>query len=125
VLAGQGEELARPSGCPPRADLAQGLEQPLDDGAEQFIDVQIQGRPRQPRVAVVQQRGAELVQAADGSVQQAADERFGRRAGQRVQVALDDDGGLFLAHNNSPRPAQQSGGIVPPPAVTPPRPGNC
>ena len=108
MLAGQGEELADG----PRAGLAQGLEQPLDHGAEHLVGLQVQRRPRQPRVAPVQQGGAEVVQPADGPVEQGPDDRLGGRvAGQFVQVALDDGGGVFLVHGESP--AAETG----PPAV--------
>ena len=56
------------------AGLAQGLEQPLDHRAEQLVGLEVQRRPRQPRVAAVEQGGAELVQPADGPVQQGPDD---------------------------------------------------
>jgi hypothetical protein len=99
VPAGQGEELTHVRG----AGLAQGLEQPLDHGAEHLVGLQVERRPGQPGVAAVQQRGAELVQPAGGTIQEGPDDRLGgRTAGQLVQVALDDDGGAFLVHGNPP-----------------------
>jgi len=87
VLTGQGEELAHR----PRADLAQRLEQPLDHRAKQFVRLEVEGRPRQARVAPVQEGGAEFVQPADGPIEEGADGRLGGCvATQLVQVALDD-----------------------------------
>ena len=95
VLAGQGKELTR--GC--RPDLAERLEQPFHDGPKHFVHLEVQRRLGQARVAPVQKRGAQLVQPADGPVQQCPDDRLGRRiAGQLIQVALDHNGGVFFTH---------------------------
>ena len=95
MLAGQGEELADRR----RAGLAEGLEQPLDHRAEHLVGLQVQRRAREPRVAAVEQGGTEVVQPADGPVEQGPDDRLGGGvAGQFVQVALDDGRGLFLTH---------------------------
>ena len=100
MLVGQGEELAHGPG----AGLAQGLEQPFHHGAEQLVGLQVQRRPRQARIAAVQQRGAEQVQAADGPVEQGPDDRLGGRIpGQLVQVALDHGGGVLFAHGATHR----------------------
>jgi hypothetical protein len=95
VLAGQGEELPRRR----RARLAERLEKPLDHGREHLVGLEVQRRPGQAGVAAVQEVGAELVQPADGPVQQGPDHRLGGGiAGQFVQVALDGDSGAFLVH---------------------------
>jgi hypothetical protein len=95
VLAGQGEELARVR----RPGLAQRLEQPLDHRAEQLVRLEVERRPRQARVAPVQQRGAELVQPIDRAGEQGADGLLvGHVTGQLVQVALNDGRGVLLFH---------------------------
>ena len=73
MLVGQREQLAHGPG----PGLAQGLEQPFRHGAEQFIGLEVQRRPRQARITAVQQRGAQHVQAADGPVEQGPDDRLG------------------------------------------------
>jgi hypothetical protein len=53
----------------------------------------------------MQQRGAQEVQLADGAIQRSPDNRLGGRVfGQFVQVALNDDGGVFLTHGANPPP---------------------
>src|SRR5262249_36350419 len=122
-LGGQGEELANVR----RADLTQGLEQPLDHRAEQLVRLEVEGRPGQPRVTAVQQGGTQEVQPADGPVQQGADDRLrGRVAGQLVQVALDGGAGAFLVHSTSSTAARRPSAIVstlwhPPPLSKAPR----
>jgi hypothetical protein len=117
VLAGQREELPRVR----RAGLAQGLEEPLDDGAEQLVRLQVRRRPGQAGVAAEQEGGAELMQPADGPVQQGADDRLGGRiTGQLVQVALDGRSGVFLVHGG-PGVSTAIGVIVPRPGVNPQR----
>ena len=69
------EELAHGPG----AGLAQRLEQPFGDGAEQLVGLHVQRRPRQARITAVQQGGAQQVQSADGPVEQGPDDRLGGR----------------------------------------------
>ena len=110
MLVGQGEEL--PDG--PGADLAHGLEQPLHDGVEHLVRLQVQRRARQSRVAPVEEAGAEHPQPADGPVQECPDDRIGRRvAGQRDQVALDDGGGVIVAHGGLGRVVSTATGLDP------------
>jgi Epoxide hydrolase N terminus len=74
-------------------------EQPGHNTPEQLVRLQVHGRPRQPRVALVQERGTQQAQAADSPFQQLPHEWIGDRVpGQRVQVALDDGSGGFLGH---------------------------
>ncbi len=99
VLVGQREELAHGPG----AGFADRLEQPLHHGAEQFVGLQVQRRLRQARVAFVEKRGAQHVQAAYGPVQQGPDDRLGGRiSAQLVQVALDHDGSACFGHRAGP-----------------------
>ena len=95
MLVGQGEELAHV----PRPGVPHGLEEPLDHGPEHFVRLEVQRRPRQPRVTPVQQGGAQVLQPADGPVQEGPDDRLRRRVpGQRVQVALDDGRRVIFDH---------------------------
>ena len=87
--------------------------------ARNAAEAEVQRRLRQPRVAPVQQGGAELVQPADGPVQQRPDDRLGGRLpGQGVQVALHDSRGVLFVHG---RPPPEGGGVrpgrCPPPAL--------
>src|SRR3954449_6168275 len=85
--------------CTVRGRISQRLEQPLDHRAKHFLHLEVEGWPRQARVAPVQQCGAEFVQAMDGPLQQSADDGLcGSVTGQFVQVALYDGRGAFLVH---------------------------
>ena len=65
----------------------------FDHGPEQLVGLQVQRRAGEARVAAVEQGGAEVVQPADGPVEQLPHHRLGRGvAGQFVQVALNNDG---------------------------------
>ena len=100
MLVGQGEELPDGRG----AGRPQGREQPGHHAPEQLVRLQVHGRSRQPRVALVQERGAQQAQAADRPFQQLPDDRLGGGVpGQGVQVALDDGGGRFFVHGRGTR----------------------
>ena len=101
--AGQGEELADG----PRAGLAQGLEQSLDHGAEHFVYLEVDRRPGQPWIAPVQERGAELMQSPDRTVQQGPDDRVAG-AGQRRRTGGDHQHGTDGQHDlHRPGPVGQ------------------
>jgi hypothetical protein len=118
VLAGQGEELADAG----RPGLAQRLQEPLDDGREHLVGLEVQRRSGEAGVALVEQGGAELVEAADRPIQQCPNDRLGGRvAGQLVQVSLDGGGGVFPVHDNSIRSAAIVGSDSFAAGVHPPR----
>jgi hypothetical protein len=86
----------------------QGFNQPGHDAREQLIRLQVHGRPRQPRVALVQERGAHQAQAAGRLFQQLSNDRLGGRVpGQRVQVTLDNAGSQFLVYGQDTRRTRQ------------------
>jgi hypothetical protein len=100
MLVGQREELARGRGT----GRAQGGEQSGHHAPEQLICLQVQGRSRQPGVALVQERGTQNAQTIDRSFQQLSNDRLGGGVpGQGVQVTLDDDGGRFFVHGRGHR----------------------
>ncbi len=95
MLVGHREELAHGPG----AGLAQRLEQPFGQGAQQLVGLHVQWRLRQARVAPVQQGGTQQVQSSDGPVEQGPDDRLGGRIpAQLIEVALDHGGGVLVAH---------------------------
>jgi hypothetical protein len=82
-----------------RTSRAQGLEESLDHGTEQFVCLEVERRLGQSRVTPVQQRGAELVQSVDGTVQEIPDDRLGGGiAGEFIQVPLNGHRGEFFGH---------------------------
>jgi hypothetical protein len=92
VLVDQGEERADRAG----AGRGHRLEQPLHDGGEHLVGLEVQRRQRQPAVLAEQEVAAERLQALDGAVEQGADDRLGGLVpGEGVQVALDGGGGGF------------------------------
>src|SRR5262249_45195180 len=96
---GQGEELADSRGT----HHLQGLEQPLHNGTEQFIRLEVERRPRQPRELAVEEQCTELMQPTDSPVQQGSNDRLGRRLSpQGVQVALHDGSGVLFEHCHIP-----------------------
>jgi hypothetical protein len=63
---------------------------------------QVQRRLHQPRVAPLEERGAQQAQAADHPFQQVPDERLcGRAPLQRVEAALDDESSRFFVHGEA------------------------
>jgi len=99
VLVGQGEELSDVGG----PDLPHGLHQPFDHRPEHLLRPQVDRSPGQPRVAAVQQAGAEQVQPVHRPRQQCPDDRLGRRIAahvrQGVQVLLNGSSGAVGVHD--------------------------
>ena len=121
--------LARAKNCAhgPRAGLAQGLEQPLDHGAEQLVGLQVQAAV----ASAAGSSGGACWRTAGRSRRTARSSRArmsgsaGVVPGQCVQVALDDGGGVILAHRECPHRYEGSAStsIYPTAGVHPPRSG--
>ena len=61
------------------AHLLHGFQQPVDDGAEHFLGLQVERRTRQAWITADQQALAEKMQAADRTINQFTNDRLGRR----------------------------------------------
>jgi len=111
VLAGDLEELADRPG----PHLAQGLQHAFDHGAEQFGGLQVERRPRQPRIFLIEQPGAQKVQPIDRPPQQrphhGLSRRIDRLPGQLIEVPLNRDGGPRRVHGPPLYPAVVPGRV--------------